>query len=77
MAFKCLSFFYVVLVNLVVLMIADAKEIKVGDAQGWQQPDVNHTYLYSLWASRIKFFVGDSLRQFLFPSILAAFLPGN
>lgn len=73
MASKYLSFFYVVLINLV-LMIAAAKEIKVGDAQGWQQPDFNHTYLYSLWASRIKFYVGDSLRQFLYPSIVAAFL---
>lgn len=40
------------------------EEFKVGDDKGWQQPDINHTEFYSLWASKIRFHVGDSLRKF-------------
>ncbi|KAG2728992.1 hypothetical protein I3843_01G225000 [Carya illinoinensis] len=37
------------------------EEFKVGDDLGWIQPDANHTSLYSQWAARNRFHVGDSL----------------
>ncbi|KAA8540372.1 hypothetical protein F0562_024709 [Nyssa sinensis] len=39
-----------------------SKEFKVGDAEGWRQPDVNETSLYNQWAAINRFHVGDSLR---------------
>lgn len=42
------------------------EEFKVGDAEGWRQPDINHTETYTLWAAKTRFHVGDSLRKFLY-----------
>ncbi|KAJ7963054.1 Early nodulin-like protein 1-like [Quillaja saponaria] len=37
------------------------REFKVGDDLGWQQPDPNNTAMYSQWAERNRFQIGDSL----------------
>ncbi|KAK1434129.1 hypothetical protein QVD17_11047 [Tagetes erecta] len=42
--------------------IVSAKEYQVGDAVGWRIPATNETELYTTWASRRKFHIGDSLR---------------
>ncbi|KAK1375994.1 Phytocyanin domain-containing protein [Heracleum sosnowskyi] len=39
-----------------------AEEFKVGDVDGWRQPDVNYTQMYGLWTATKRFHVGDSLR---------------
>ncbi|KAI5336997.1 PREDICTED: early nodulin [Prunus dulcis] len=40
---------------------AAATEFQVGDDLGWQEPDLNNSALYTQWASRNRFHVGDSL----------------
>lgn len=42
------------------------EEFKVGDVDGWRQPDANHTEIYSLWTATKRFHVGDSLRELFF-----------
>ncbi|KAK0597903.1 hypothetical protein LWI29_029649 [Acer saccharum] len=37
------------------------KEFKVGDDFGWQEPGNNNTSVYSQWAGKNRFHVGDSL----------------
>ncbi|KAK0598125.1 hypothetical protein LWI29_031898 [Acer saccharum] len=37
------------------------KEFKVGDDIGWQEPGNNNTSVYSQWAGKNRFHVGDSL----------------
>ncbi|KAJ0515168.1 putative Phytocyanin domain, cupredoxin [Helianthus annuus] len=37
-------------------------EYTVGDDMGWRIPAANETELYNVWASRRRFYVGDSLR---------------
>ncbi|KAK9231944.1 hypothetical protein WN943_022185 [Citrus x changshan-huyou] len=37
------------------------KDFKVGDDFGWQEPGHNNTAMYSQWATRNRFHVGDSL----------------
>ncbi|KAI3766585.1 hypothetical protein L2E82_16649 [Cichorium intybus] len=39
-----------------------AKEFLVGDDVGWRIPASNETELYTVWASRRRFHIGDSLR---------------
>ncbi|XP_015894572.3 early nodulin-like protein 7 [Ziziphus jujuba] len=39
----------------------NAKEFKVGDDLGWQEPDTNDTLVYDQWAASKRFHVGDSL----------------
>ncbi|KAJ9568341.1 hypothetical protein OSB04_004307 [Centaurea solstitialis] len=41
---------------------ATAKEFQVGGAVGWRIPATNETELYNVWASRRRFYIGDSLR---------------
>lgn len=36
-------------------------EFKVGDDFGWQEPVNNNTAMYTQWAARNRFRVGDSL----------------
>ncbi|XP_038713472.1 mavicyanin-like [Tripterygium wilfordii] len=43
-------------------MVVDAsKELKVGDELGWQEPPPNNTAIYTQWAAKNRFLVGDSL----------------
>lgn len=42
------------------------EEFKVGDDLGWIEPDANHSSLYSQWAARNRFHVGDSLCELVF-----------
>ncbi|KAK3027088.1 hypothetical protein RJ639_040920 [Escallonia herrerae] len=42
--------------------VTASEEFKVGDAEGWRQPGLNHTEMYNHWAARRRFHVGDSLR---------------
>ncbi|KAI3727250.1 hypothetical protein L1987_67062 [Smallanthus sonchifolius] len=41
---------------------AAAKEYQVGNAVGWRIPATNETELYTIWASRRPFHIGDFLR---------------
>ncbi|KAK9078332.1 hypothetical protein SSX86_002389 [Deinandra increscens subsp. villosa] len=46
-----------------VITSVSATEYKVGGpAVGWRLPPINDTKLYNVWASRRRFYVGDSLR---------------
>lgn len=57
-----------VLVSVMLLNEAtiNAKEFKVGDDLGWQEPDTNDTLVYDQWAASKRFHVGDSLCEFYF-----------
>ncbi|KAK9281450.1 hypothetical protein L1049_004352 [Liquidambar formosana] len=54
----CASFIILVAVN---APVGDAEEIKVGDDEGWRVPGANNSAMYSQWAARNRFVVGDSL----------------
>ena len=43
------------------ILAGASNQYKVGDAEGWQLPDVNNTDVYKIWASKITFHVGDSI----------------
>lgn len=46
--------------------LADAAMVfKVGDELGWQEPGGNNTAVYTQWAERNRFQVGDSLCEFV------------
>ncbi|XP_076929146.1 early nodulin-like protein 7 [Bidens hawaiensis] len=57
-SFTCLA----LLVLAFVTATAVAKEYQVGDTVGWRVPATNETELYTTWASRRRFYIGDSLR---------------
>ncbi|PIN15445.1 hypothetical protein CDL12_11906 [Handroanthus impetiginosus] len=38
-----------------------AEEFKVGGYDGWRQPSTNESEMYSHWASKQRFHIGDSL----------------
>lgn len=40
------------------------KEFKVGGKGGWMVPDATNTAMYSQWAERHRFHIGDSLSEF-------------
>lgn len=50
--------------------VSAAEEFKVGDMNGWRQPDINHTEFYTLWAATKSFHVGDLLREFVSAMII-------
>ncbi|KAK6912020.1 Phytocyanin domain [Dillenia turbinata] len=41
--------------------VQSSQEFKVGDINGWREPDPKNFQFYILWASRYTFYVGDSL----------------
>ncbi|KAL8230352.1 hypothetical protein R6Q57_000130 [Mikania cordata] len=57
-----MSSFTLTLLFLAIAAAAAAKEYEVGDAVGWRIPAANETELYTTWASRRRFHIGDSLR---------------
>ncbi|XP_057967059.1 early nodulin-like protein 7 [Malania oleifera] len=60
LALLCTSLMIVAAIN---ARVCAAKDFKVGDADGWREPTAeNEAAMYSLWASRNRFQVGDSLR---------------
>lgn len=54
----------VLVIGTIVSSASAAEEFKVGDVDGWRQPDINHTEIYTLWAATKRFHVGDLLREF-------------
>ncbi|KAL4583857.1 hypothetical protein LXL04_008442 [Taraxacum kok-saghyz] len=55
---------------------AAGKEFVVGDGVGWRVPASNETELYTVWASRRRFHIGDSLRfQYNNDSVLLTVKP--
>lgn len=65
--FNCCCFVIPILVVVVSTIVSPAsavEEFKVGDVDGWRQPDMNHTEVYTLWAATKRFHVGDLLREF-------------
>lgn len=68
--FCCLIVTLFVVVEATIISPASAaEEFKVGDVDGWRQPDVNYTQIYGLWTATKRFHVGDSLRE-LFSTII-------
>lgn len=66
--FKFCCFVVLILVIVAGTIVSPAsavEEFKVGDVDGWRQPDVNHTEIYTLWAATKHFHVGDLLREFV------------
>ncbi|CAI9114190.1 OLC1v1014850C1 [Oldenlandia corymbosa var. corymbosa] len=66
-AFSCvftpfLALLLILLINSAAPPAAAVEEFKVGDDSGWRRPAVNDSDLYTVWASRKKFHVGDLLR---------------
>lgn len=57
----CTSFIILVAVK---APVGAAEEIKVGDDEGWRVPGANNSAMYSHWAARNRFVVGDSLCEF-------------
>ncbi|XP_073110731.1 early nodulin-like protein 17 [Elaeis guineensis] len=43
------------------ILAGASNQYKVGDAEGWQLPDVNNTDVYKIWASKFTFYVGDTI----------------
>ncbi|CAA7410094.1 unnamed protein product [Spirodela intermedia] len=41
--------------------VAAGEQFKVGDEEGWREPDPAHADMYALWAGRTTFRAGDSL----------------
>lgn len=64
---------FVLVVVTIVSPASAAEEFKVGDVDGWRQPDVNYTEMYGLWTATKRFHVGDSLRK-LFSTMIYCFL---
>ncbi|KAF8400874.1 hypothetical protein HHK36_014177 [Tetracentron sinense] len=57
-----LALFYAFLLLATMNAVAgDLTEFKVGDTGGWREPDANSTSMYSQWAAKNRFQVGDSL----------------
>lgn len=54
---------FVLVVTTIISPASAAEEFKVGDVDGWRQPDVNYTEMYGLWTATKRFHVGDSLRK--------------
>ncbi|KAL8118666.1 early nodulin-like protein 7 [Apium graveolens] len=52
----------VIVIGTIVSPVSAVEEFKVGDVDGWRQPDINHTEVYTLWAATKRFHVGDLLR---------------
>ncbi|KAK9060500.1 hypothetical protein SSX86_021204 [Deinandra increscens subsp. villosa] len=46
----------------VAITSVSAAEFQVGGAVGWRIPAANESQLYNVWASRRRFYIGDSLR---------------
>lgn len=42
---------------------AHGYEFTVGDGQGWREPEGNDTSVYTRWAAKIRFQIGDSVRK--------------
>ncbi|XP_059644571.1 early nodulin-like protein 7 [Cornus florida] len=42
--------------------VGASEEFKVGDVDGWRQPAANESSMYTQWAAKNRFHVGDSLR---------------
>lgn len=55
--------FFVLVVTAIIFQASATEEFKVGDVDGWRQPDVNYTEMYGLWTATKRFHVGDSLRK--------------
>ncbi|KAK1416860.1 hypothetical protein QVD17_25977 [Tagetes erecta] len=55
------TFFFFFAISVVVSSVS-ATEFQVGGVVGWRIPAVNESQLYNVWASRRRFFIGDSLR---------------
>ncbi|KAK1362887.1 NtEPc [Heracleum sosnowskyi] len=60
--FGCFVIPIVIVVGTTVSYASAVEEFKVGDVEGWRQPDINHTEIYTLWAATKRFHVGDLLR---------------
>lgn len=39
-------------------------EFRVGERNGWVVPPANETKLYNEWASKERFIIGDTIREF-------------
>jgi hypothetical protein len=62
-----LSIFFTSAMAILVAMsvgVIAVKEFKVGGEVGWMVPDATNTAMYSQWAERHRFHIGDSLSEF-------------
>ncbi|KAL6134500.1 hypothetical protein ACLB2K_066731 [Fragaria x ananassa] len=61
MAASFMGSFLMMLFLALVVVNSSATEFQVGDDFGWQQPGSNNSAVYSDWATKNRFHVGDSL----------------
>ncbi|KAJ0544555.1 putative Phytocyanin domain, cupredoxin [Helianthus annuus] len=56
------SIFIIFLFIAIATVTTAAKEYFVGNHVGWRIPPPNETEIYTIWASRRRFYIGDTLR---------------
>ncbi|XP_058114735.1 early nodulin-like protein 7 [Magnolia sinica] len=56
-----LGLFIVLFATTSTVLVRASNQFSVGDGIGWRQPDSNDTQIYTRWASKIRFQVGDTL----------------
>ncbi|KAI0522537.1 hypothetical protein KFK09_004917 [Dendrobium nobile] len=54
-------FIFLLISSFSVLFVKAENQYKVGGEEGWRVPDDNNTDLYTNWASKLRFQVGDSI----------------
>lgn len=69
MAASFVGSFLMMLFLALVVVNSSATEFQVGDDFGWQQPGSNNSAVYSDWATKNRFHVGDSLCEFYLYSL--------
>lgn len=56
------SVFLIVFITALKSPVVASKEFRVGDSEGWRQPNANESAIFNQWAAGNRFRVGDSLR---------------
>lgn len=74
MASLCVFFFGILAVANNLATVEGVKEFKVGGNEGWHEPAENNTSMYDNWATRMRFYVGDSLSECRFHAVLSLYV---